>query len=76
MIEWRIGPAEVWRTPSYRRPISWYFRNLRSAGFVVMALEEPEPTEEFFQGTPQGPWMAQISLHCVVEALRLARPVR
>jgi hypothetical protein len=36
----------------------------------VTALEEPEPTDEFLELSPQGAWIAQIPLHIVVEAQR------
>lgn len=55
-------------TRAYHRPLSWYFRTLRASGLVVAALEEPEPTEEFLASTEQGPWIAEIPLHCVIEA--------
>jgi ubiquinone/menaquinone biosynthesis C-methylase UbiE len=63
------GPGVTWQTPAYHRPLSWYFRVLRSAGFVVTAFEEPEPTEEFMAGSPQGAWIAEVPLHCVIEAV-------
>lgn len=71
-VFWRVGPEEVWQTPGYHRPLSWYVRALRAAGFVVTALEEPEPTEEFLrEESPQGPWISQIPLHCVLEARKV-----
>ncbi|HEY7346697.1 MAG TPA: class I SAM-dependent methyltransferase [Ktedonobacterales bacterium] len=71
----RIGDQPI-ITQAYHRPLSWYFRILRAAGFVVAALEEPEPTEEFLANSPQGSWIAEIPLHCVIEAwkLELAQP--
>lgn len=66
---WRVGGEEV-STRAYHRPLSWYFRALRQAGFVVTALEEPEPTPEFVARDEEGPWIAQIPLHCVIEARR------
>jgi GrpB-like predicted nucleotidyltransferase (UPF0157 family) len=36
-------------------------------------LEEPEPTEEFLANSPQGPWIAEIPLHCVIEAWKISR---
>ncbi len=35
---------------------------------MVAALEEPEPTEEFLENSESGPWIAEIPLHCVIEA--------
>ncbi len=51
--------------------LSWYFRAFRNGGLVVMGLEEPEPTAEFLEGSPQGSWIAQIPLHVVLEARHL-----
>ncbi|MEE8442851.1 MAG: class I SAM-dependent methyltransferase, partial [Dehalococcoidia bacterium] len=42
--EWNVGPGLTLTTPHYHRPLSWYFRAFHAAGFVVTALEEPEPT--------------------------------
>jgi ubiquinone/menaquinone biosynthesis C-methylase UbiE len=60
-------------TQAYHRPLSWYFQAFRAAGLVVSALEEPAPTDEFLASAPQGPWVAEIPLHCVFEAWKLAR---
>jgi ubiquinone/menaquinone biosynthesis C-methylase UbiE len=65
---WRCGDSEVASTPAYHRPLSWYVRTLRDAGFVITAFEEPEPTTEFLAEAAQGPWIARIPLHCVIEA--------
>lgn len=55
-------------TRAHHRPLSWYFQALRASGLVVAALEEPEPTEEFMANSQQAPWIAEIPLHCVIEA--------
>ncbi len=65
--EWRLGDNERMETRSYHRPISWYARVLHSRGFVITAIEEPEPNEEFLKKTNQ-PWIEFIPVHCVVEA--------
>ena len=44
-------------------------------GLVVAALEEPEPTEEFLADSQQGPWIAEIPLHCVIEAWKVGEAV-
>jgi ubiquinone/menaquinone biosynthesis C-methylase UbiE len=59
-------------TRAYHRPLSWYVRALRAAGLVIAALEEPEPTAEFLAASEQGPWIAEIPLHCVFEAWKIA----
>ncbi|HLJ81657.1 MAG TPA: class I SAM-dependent methyltransferase [Ktedonobacterales bacterium] len=66
----RIGDRAIY-TRAYHRPLSWYFRELRAAGLLVAALEEPEPTEEFLASSEQGPWIAEIPLHCVLEAWKV-----
>ena len=58
-------------TPYYHRQLSWYFRALKAAGLAVVALEEPEPTDEFMAEASQGPYLREVPLHCVVEARRL-----
>jgi ubiquinone/menaquinone biosynthesis C-methylase UbiE len=70
-VPWRLEEG-ILETVSYHRPLSWYFRVLREAGFVVTSLEEPEPTEEFIEKSPQGSWIEQIPLHCVIEARKMA----
>ena len=69
-IPWQ-GPVEGWTTSAYHRPLSWYARALRAAGFALTALEEPEPTAEFLAASPSGPWIAEVPLHLVIEATRL-----
>jgi len=65
---WRGPSGQILHTAIYHRPLSWYVRTLGAAGFVVTAIEEPEPTEEFAAGSAQAPWIAQIPLHCAFEA--------
>ncbi len=67
-VPWRTGEHHIAHTPAYHRPLSWYVRTLRAAGLVITGFEEPEPTEEFLGGSPSGPWLAEIPLHCVIEA--------
>ena len=62
------GPVEGWQTPAHHRPLAWYVRALRAAGFVITAFEEPFPTEEFLAEASSGAWIAEIPLHCVFEA--------
>jgi ubiquinone/menaquinone biosynthesis C-methylase UbiE len=63
--------GQVIYTRAYHRPLCWYFRTLRAAGLLVAAFEEPEPTDEFMASSEQGPWIAEIPLHCVIEAWKL-----
>lgn len=72
-VPWMIGPEQVVPTSAYHRPLSWYFRTLRASGLVVAALEEPPPTEEFLANDPQGAWIAEVPLHCVIEAWKIGK---
>lgn len=69
-IPWNIEPGRVVETISYHRPLSWYFHVLHGAGFAITAFEEPEPTPEFVANSLQGEWIAQIPVHCVIEAVK------
>ncbi len=70
-VPWTVKGQVVYTT-AYHRPLSWYFRTFRASGMVVAALEEPEPTQEFMNSSPeQGAWIAEIPLHCVIEAWKL-----
>ncbi len=70
-LPWQRVSGQIVSTRSYHRPLSWYYRTLRASGLIVAALEEPEPTEEFLAGSAQGPWIAEIPLHCVIEAWKV-----
>ncbi len=72
-VPWPQVSDQVVHTRVYHRPLSWYVRTLHSSGLVVAALEEPEPTEEFLTSSAQGPWIAEIPLHCVIEACKVTR---
>ena len=70
---WRLPSGGEVVTRSYHRPLSWYFRTLSAAGFVVLGLEEPAPTAEFARGEagdswPDTPFLEQIPLHCIIDA--------
>lgn len=67
---WGIGDKKV-TTVGYHRPLSWYARAFRDSGFLIRSLEEPEPTPEFLKGSEQGPYMAEIPLHLVIEAVKV-----
>ncbi|MFQ5987050.1 MAG: class I SAM-dependent methyltransferase [Thermoplasmata archaeon] len=69
-VPW-VGPDYPFQTVYYHRPLSWYFRALHGARLVVSRLEEPAPTKEFIESeVPQGPWIAEIPLHAVIEAVK------
>ncbi len=65
---WQGPSGHMLHTPIYHRPLSWYVRTLRAAGFALTAFEEAEPTDEFAAGSTQAPWIAEIPLHCAIEA--------
>lgn len=70
-VPWAISPTEVGYTRSYHRTLSTYSRILRDAGLAVVRIEEPAPTPELVANSPQGPFIAEVPLHLVVEAVAL-----
>jgi SAM-dependent methyltransferase len=70
-IPWKISESEVAYTRSYHRPLPTYVGYLRSAGMVVTRLEEPMPQAEAIRKSEQGPFMLEIPLHLVAEAMRV-----
>jgi len=68
-IPWRIGERKVVWTESYHRTLSTYSRYLRGAGLVISRIEEPKPLREMLERSPQGPYIAGVPLHLVVEAI-------
>ncbi len=54
-VPWPGVSDQTVYTRAYHRPLSWYVRALRTAGLVVTALEEPEPTEEFLASRRKDP---------------------
>lgn len=70
-MPWGIEDKTV-ATMGYHRPLSWYARALRDAGLLIRSLEEPEPAPEFLEGSPQGPFVVEIPLHLVVEAVKFS----
>jgi ubiquinone/menaquinone biosynthesis C-methylase UbiE len=70
-IHWR-SDGDLIYTATYHRPLSWYIGALRAAGFVLTALEEPKPSAEFMAQREDGAWMADVPLHCLIEARKIA----
>ena len=70
-LPWLKFPGNIVNTLTYHRPLSWYFRTFRASSLLVAALEEPEPAEELLANSKQGPWIAEIPLHCVIEAWKV-----
>jgi 2-polyprenyl-3-methyl-5-hydroxy-6-metoxy-1,4-benzoquinol methylase len=69
-INWN---RQQWQTTTYHRPLAWYMQALRTAGFALTALEEPSPQDEFLSNSSQGAWIAEIPLHIVFEARKIAQ---
>jgi len=67
---WQVPGRPEFLTRSYHRPLSWYVRELWSAGLAVTAMEEPEGTEAFHSGPPQREGIREVPLHLVIEARR------
>jgi SAM-dependent methyltransferase len=67
---WELADGRKVRTVGYHRPLSWYVKGLRSAGFVIVDVEEPSPLPGFASGRIQKEWVEQIPLHLVIEARR------
>lgn len=71
-IPWDVGEGATMELRSFHRPLGWYVEQLRSAGLAIVHFEEPSPLDEMLRESPeQGPWIAQIPLHCVIGAVRL-----
>ncbi len=75
-VPWPISPSEVGYTRSYHRTLSTYSRILRDAGLAIARIEEPTPAPELVANSPQGPLIAEIPLHLVVEAVVRRPPSR
>ena len=71
-MPWGIDDKTV-ATIGYHRPLSWYAGALRDAGLLIRSMEEPEPTREFIESSPQGPFVVEIPLHLVIEAVEIGR---
>jgi len=70
-IPWQVAPGQIVTTTGYHRPLSWYARDLREASLLIQSLEEPSPSPEFVEGSSEGPYIAQIPVHLVIEALKV-----
>ncbi len=72
---WGIEERAV-MTQNYHRPLQWYARAVRDAGMLIRSLEEPEPTKECIEESPQGPFIVEIPLHLVIEAVKVGPALR
>ncbi len=69
-MPWGIGERIV-TTVGYHRPLSWYARVLHESGLLIRSLDEPEPTQEFLDASPQGSYLVEIPLHLIIEAVKV-----
>ncbi|MCI4352203.1 MAG: class I SAM-dependent methyltransferase [Thermoplasmata archaeon] len=67
---WALPDGRSVRTVGYHRPLAWYVKQLRTAGFIVVDAEEPGPSIEFVGHRMKREWIEQIPLHLVIEARR------
>jgi len=77
---WRLPGDRVVTTAGYHRTLSSYSAYLAEAGLAIRRMDEPAPDATMVRASPQGPFLAEIPLHLVVEAIRgppaSARPTR
>lgn len=68
-IPWDVERRRTVWTDAHHRTLATYSRYLREAGLMIRRMEEPTPLPEMLRGSPQGPLIAEIPLHLVVEAV-------
>jgi len=73
-VAWKISETEMGYTTSYHRTLATYSRYLRDSGLAITRLEEPSPKSEVVRKSSQGPYIAEIPLHLVVEAAHWRNP--
>jgi len=66
---WRLPDGSFVYTRSYHRTLATYVRCLRAAGLALVRLEEPRPLPEAVAGSTQGPFLLDVPLHLVGEAV-------
>jgi ubiquinone/menaquinone biosynthesis C-methylase UbiE len=74
IYDWPLPDGRTVRTIGYHRPLAWYAKELRRAGFVIVDLEEPSPAPEYVAKLVPREWMEQIPMHLIVEARREPSP--
>lgn len=67
-VPWKISDTEMAFTLSYHRTLATYSRYLFGAGLAILRMVEPAPKPEILRKSSQGPFIAQIPLHLVIEA--------
>jgi len=74
-VPWNLGDR-IMRTRSFHRPLNWYVRTLSSHGLMISSLEEPEPTNEYYEEKRRNPGgldsagLQEVPLHLVIEAVK------
>lgn len=69
-IPWKVHSENVF-TIAYHRPLSWYARVIAKSGLAITSLEEPEPTEEFFEKESDSAGFLEVPLHLVIGAVKI-----
>jgi len=67
-VAWKLSETEMAYTTSYHRTLATYSRYLGDAGLAILRMVEPAPKPEILRKSSQGPLIAEIPLHIVVEA--------
>ena len=68
--------APQFATPRFDRTLSEYVNTVIAAGFVVKAMEEPRPSEEYCKAHPsQRGWRDHAALFLYVRAEKAPQPV-
>jgi len=67
-VAWKISDAETAYTNGYHRTLATYSQYLRDAGLGIVRMVEPAPQPELLRESTQGPFIAEIPLHLIVEA--------
>jgi len=70
-VAWKISETEMGYTTSYHRTLATYARYLYDEGLAIRRMVEPAPKPEILRKSTQGPLIAEIPLHLVIEAVRL-----
>ncbi len=67
-VPWKISEAETAYTTSYHRTLATYSRYLHDAGLGIVRMVEPAPKPEMLRKSDQGPFVAEVPLHLIIEA--------
>jgi ubiquinone/menaquinone biosynthesis C-methylase UbiE len=70
-VAWKVSETEMAYTTSYHRTLATYSRHLYDVGLAILRMVEPAPKPEILRKSSQGPFIAEIPLHLVIEAAHL-----